>query len=263
MYFIDVQGTLISDEDKFPIAGSREFINRLNEKNIPYMVITNNTKKASQNFLAYLNEIGLDFDAKKYLDPLMLLASRVSKEAVAAYGAAEFLDTLQNMGYVFEYTHPKTVLIAIKENFTADEYAQMIDFLLEGAKLVGMHETSIYAKNNKRYPGVGAILKMLEFATSSSYDVVGKPSVTFYKEALTRLREQNPQAEFQDITIISDDVKGDLGGAKELGMKTIFVTSGKYKNADEIVPFLDEKHKPDFVYKNMQDILSRHEMEKK
>lgn len=261
MYFIDVQGTLISDDDKSPIQGSREFINKLNADGTPYMVITNNTKKASQDFLAYLNSIGFNFDLSKYLDPLMLLEQRVPKEAVAAYGTEEFLQTLKKMDYELNYMNPKTVLIAIKEDFTADEYAQMIDALLSGAKLVGMHETSIYAKNNKRYPGVGAILKMLEFATSSSYDVVGKPSKAFYSEALQRLKKQNSKAEFTDITIISDDVKGDLGGAKELGMKTVFVTSGKYKSADEIVPFLDENLRPDFVYKNMQDILTHYKME--
>jgi len=55
--------------------------------------------------------------------------------------------------------------------------------------------------------------------------------------------------------MISDDVKGDLGGAKELGVKTIFVTSGKYKSANEIVPFLKKELKPDFVYADMQEIL--------
>ncbi|HIP14170.1 MAG TPA: HAD family hydrolase, partial [Sulfurimonas autotrophica] len=150
MYFIDVQGTLISDADKSPIEGSIAFINRLNAENIPYMVITNNTKKASQDFFLYLNSIGFHFDKSRYLDPLMLLESHVAKEAVAAYGAEAFLQTLQKMGYRFDYTNPKTLLIAIKENFTADEYAQMIDYLLDGAKLVGMHETSIYAKNDKR-----------------------------------------------------------------------------------------------------------------
>ncbi|MDQ7067125.1 MAG: HAD hydrolase-like protein [Sulfurimonas sp.] len=133
----------------------------------------------------------------------------------------------------------------------------MIDFLLDGASLVGMHETSIYAKNNKRYPGVGAILKLLEFATSSSYSVVGKPSLAFYDEALARLKMQNSDARYESITMISDDVKGDLGGAKELGMKTIFVTSGKYKSAQEIVPLLEEKLKPDLVYKNMQEIMEK------
>ena len=255
MYFIDVQGTLISDIDKTPIRGSIEFIEMLNEKDIPYMVVTNNTKKSSKNFYTYLQNIGFNFSFDRYLDPLMLLESRLEKTAVAAYGADEFLETLTKMGYKLDYKNPSTVLVAIKEDFTSDEYAQMIDFLLSGASLVGMHETSIYAKNNKRYPGVGAILKLLEAATSVSYDVVGKPSNAFYKEALKRLQMQNPHALFSDIEMISDDVKGDLGGAKTLGMKSVFVTSGKYKTSQEIVPLLKDELKPDFIYADMQDIL--------
>ncbi|MFT7859553.1 MAG: HAD-IIA family hydrolase [Sulfurimonas sp.] len=258
MYFIDVQGTLISDADKSPISGSREFLSELNANNTPYMVITNNTKKSSKDFYNYLQSIGLEFDFDKYLDPLMILEERVEKEGVAAYGAKEFLENLESMGYSFDYKNPKTVLIAIKEDFTAEEYAQMIEFLLAGAKLVGMHETSIYAKNNKRYPGVGAILKMLEFATSASYEVVGKPSTAFYTESLKRLQKQSPKSRFEDITIISDDVKGDLGGAKELGMETVFVTSGKYKTAEEIVPFLEESLRPNFIYKDMEAVLNGH-----
>jgi len=233
MYFIDVQGTLISDEDKSPIRGSIEFIDRLNEKNIPYMILTNNTKKASFDFYNFLRSSGFNFDFSRYLDPLMLLESRVAKESVAAYGAAEFLEVLKKMGYTLNYENPKSVLIAIKEDFSAQEYAQIIDFLLGGASLVGMHE----------------------FATSCSYDVVGKPSTSFYSEALAAIRKQQKDAEFSDITIISDDVKGDLGGAKELGMKTVFVTSGKYKSAGEIIPFLKEELRPDAVYADMQEIL--------
>lgn len=255
MYFIDVQGTLISDEDKSPIRGSIEFIERLNEKNIPYMIVTNNTKTASSDFYNFLISSGFCFDFSCYLDPLMLLEVRVAKERVAAYGAAEFLEVLKKMGYALNYENPKSVLIAIKEDFSAEEYAQMIDFILSGASLIGMHETSIYAKDNKRYPGVGAILKMLEFATSCSYDVVGKPSNSFYNEALAAMQKQQKDAKFSDIVMISDDVKGDLGGAKELGMKTVFVTSGKYKSADEIVSFLKPELRPDAVYADMQEIL--------
>ena len=255
MYFIDVQGTLISDEDKSPLRGSIEFIDYLNENNIPYMIITNNTKSASYEFYVYLKSIGFNFSFERYLDPLMMLESRIEKESVAAYGAQKFLETLQEMGFRLDYREPKTVLLAIKEDFDADEYAQMIDFLLAGAKLVGMHETSLYVKNNKRYPGVGAILKMLEFATSTPYEVVGKPSSAFYAEALKRLQRQESSAAFEEVTIISDDVTGDLGGAKVLGMRTVFVTSGKYKSAEEIVPFLKEELKPDLIKADMYDVL--------
>lgn len=255
MYFLDIQGTLINDSDKSPIAGSIEFIDMLNERATPYMLVTNNTKKAPFEFFTYLKGIGFNITFDKYIDPLMILEKHVDKKSVAAYGSVEFLDTLKSMEYTLEYKNPETVLIATKEDFTADDYAQMIDFLLSGASLVGMHETSIYTKNSKRYPGVGAVLKLLEFATSKPYRVVGKPSKIFFNEALSRLKNQDISASFKNITIISDDVKGDLGGAKELGMKTIFVTSGKYKNAEEIVPFLEEKLKPDLIYSNMQEIM--------
>jgi NagD protein len=257
LYFIDVQGTLISDEDKSPIDGAIDFIDRLNSEKISYMVVTNNTKKASQEFCGFLQNSGFNFSYENYLDPLMLVESKVDKSSVAAYGAKEFLDTLEKMDYKFNYKNPKTLLIAIKDDFNSEEFAQMIDFLLGGAKLVGMHETSIYSKNNKRYPGVGAVLKLLEFATSVSYDVVGKPSVAFYEEALKRLRMQNPKADYKSIVMISDDVKGDLGGAKELGMKTVFVTSGKYKSAQEIVPSLKQSLRPDEIYANMAEILKQ------
>lgn len=255
MYFIDVQGTLISDEDKSPIEGSREFISMLNAASIPYMVVTNNTKKSPQNFHAFLNSLGFEFGFEKYLDPLMLLESVVPKEGVAAYGDGSFIKTLESMGFLLDYERPKSLLVGIKEDFCADEYAQMIEFLLQGASLVGMHETSIYATKSKRYPGVGAILKMLEFATSTPYTVVGKPSTPFYNAALKALQKQDANAAFDSIIMISDDVKGDLGGAKELGMQTYFVTSGKYKTQEEIVPFLEQHLRPDRVFANMKEIL--------
>ncbi|MEA3372978.1 MAG: HAD-IIA family hydrolase [Campylobacterota bacterium] len=252
MYFIDVQGTLIDDVDKQPVRGAVSFIERLNEERIPYMVITNNTKRSSEAFLEYLQSIGLAIAAGHYLDPLMTLASRVEKEGVAAYGSEPFLRVLESMGYQFDYEQPKTVLIAIKEDFTAEEYAQMITFLMSGAKLVGMHETTLYAKHGKRYPGVGAVLQMLKFATSAEYDVVGKPSRAFYDEALQLLRQQDPEASFESVTIISDDVKGDLVGAKAVGMKGVFVLSGKYRSADEIIPLLKPEEQPDLICDDMQ-----------
>ncbi len=258
MYFIDVQGTLISDDTRLPIRGAVEFIDRLNQTQTPYMVITNSTKHTSDEFLRYLQRIGLNIPATHYLDPLMVLERSLQKsDKVAAYGSAEFLNVVTSMGYTLDYETPSAVLVAIKENFTNEEFAQMIEFLLRGAKLIGMHETSLYAKNGKRYPGVGAILKLLEFAASSSYTVVGKPSVEFFGEALNRLQVQNPSTTFERVTIISDDVRGDLIGAQRLGMKGFLVLSGKYRDAQEIIPFLDEDEIPHGVYADIGEIGER------
>jgi len=254
MFFIDVQGTLIDDTTKLPIRGAIEFIDHLNSTNIPYMVITNSTKYPSKEFLAYLNSIGLSISASHYLDPLMVLEKHIGYDKkIAAYGSEEFLHVLEAMGYTLDFVTPDVVLIAIKEKFTHDEYAQIIEFLLGGAQLIGMHETSLYAKNSKRYPGVGAILKMLECATSVSYSVVGKPSTAFFESALALLSHQKEGVTFGDVAIISDDVTGDIIPAQALGMHGIFVLSGKYRHAAEILPQLSVQ--PDVVYPDIQAVL--------
>ncbi len=255
MYFIDVQGTLISDHDKTPIKGALAFIEKLRKENIPFLLITNNTKRPSREFFEFLRTSGFAIEPEHYIDPLMVLPEVLHAKRVAAYGTKDFLQNLQNMGYELDFTSPQSVVVAIKKDFTADEYAQMIEALLGGASLIGMHETSLYAKDGKRYPGVGAILKMLSFATQKEYEVVGKPSPLFYQKALEKLREQEPRADFDTITIISDDVTGDLVGAKKLGMRTVFVTSGKYKDAKEILPSLPKEQWPDIVKTDISELL--------
>jgi NagD protein len=69
MYFIDVQGTLIKDSDKTPIDGSLEFIKTLNQKKIPYLLITNNTKQSSQDFFNFLVSSGFEIEKHNYIDP--------------------------------------------------------------------------------------------------------------------------------------------------------------------------------------------------
>jgi len=53
--------------------------------------------------------------------------------------------------------------------------------------------------------------------------------------------------------MISDDPLSDLLGAKKLGMITVFVTSGKYKDK-EVLKSLNEKFQPDFVYQTITQV---------
>jgi NagD protein len=248
MYFIDVQGTLI-DDDKKPIQGAIQFIKNLNKNRTPYIIVTNNTKQ--ENFLKFLNKIGFEIQKNQYLDPLMILDFILDSKELLAFGVHQFLDILKKRDYQTSCKKPKTVLLGVKHDYSHLDYSEIIETLLQNpqAKLVGMHGTSIYSKENKRYVGVGAILEMIKFATGRNYQVIGKPSDIFYKKALNMLNGND----FKKITIISDDLKGDLVGAKNLGMKTILVLSGKIKNLDEVKQF-SELEKPDKIIKNLSVI---------
>ncbi len=235
-FFIDVQGTLIDDKEYKPIDGAIEFLEFLNEKKIPFALLTNNTKR--EDFKEYLKSLGFKF--KYYLDPLMLL-DEVIKEPIAPFGSSKFLEIMKK--YKIDYSNPKQVVIGLKI-YSPDEIAEIIELLLKENELIGMHKTSLYHKNSKRYPGLGAILEMLKYATDKDAKVLGKPSKEFFNRASEMIG-----VGFDKITIISDDLKGDLLPAKELGMKTYLVLSGKVKSQKEIIK------RPDKVYKSVKEIL--------
>lgn len=251
MLFLDVQGTLIDDVARQPIDGAIALIDRLNRERQPYMVITNNTKYAPEVFHAYLVSLGLQIPFENYLDALMNLADHCPVGEIFAIGNEGFLETLQAMGYTLTKNNPSAVVIGIKEHLTYDDLADAVELILGGAKLIGMHETAVYAKNGRRYPGLGALLRAVEYATGIEATIVGKPSQSFY----TKAKNQLGASSFEEITIVSDDPRGDLVGAQALGMKTIFVLSGKYHSADEILPQLRSVLTPDRVYPSVKELV--------
>ena len=90
------------------------------------------------------------------------------------------------------------------------------------------------------------------YSTGASYKAVGKPSMAFYNEALRLINLQKPGVKFSDITIISDDAKGDLVGAKELGMKTVLVLSGK---VSDVAKTGVKENMIDQIYKDVQNYI--------
>ncbi|ECH3696978.1 HAD-IIA family hydrolase [Campylobacter jejuni] len=248
MFFLDVQGTLISDADKSLIYGAKELIDFLNTKNIPYVVITNNTKKI--DFLERLRQKGLAIKEGAYIDPFSVLGYILRPCKVAAFGAEEFIQSLEKLGFEMDFENPMAVLIASYDDFKFQDFALMMEYAKEGVQFIAMHESSIYKKEGRLYPGVGSIMAMLQNAIDFKYQVVGKPSTAFYKEALRLLRNYNKNADFEDIKIISDDLKGDLVQAKELGMKTLLVLSGKISDTKGLDMGMVDK-----IYPSVLEIL--------
>ncbi len=242
-YFIDIQGTLIDDKNFLPLPGAIEFLEYLNEKKIPFVLVTNNTKKESDKFMKYLQNLGFIFDKHQYLDPLIIIKNELKNITLKPYGNEKFVKIIKKNFNVSN--EPEGVILGIKI-FEPSEISDIIELLLKGATLYGMHKTSLYVKDNKRYPGLGAVLEMLKFATGKNYTIFGKPSEKFFKEAAKKIK-----LNFDKITIISDDLIGDLLPAKKFGMENVLVLTGKIKNEKEITT------KPDLIVKDLNEYLKK------
>ncbi|MBN1297515.1 HAD hydrolase-like protein, partial [bacterium] len=97
-------------------------------------------------------------------------------------------------------------------------------------------------------PGLGAWVRAVEYATRSNALIMGKPSRCYFETALHRLGTAP-----HETVMISDDPFNDLPGAKELGIRTLFVTGGKYRHLDsKAIGSLPVP--PDFVIENITQI---------
>lgn len=256
MYFIDVQGTLIDDNKRLPIKGAVEFIDTLNEKKIPYILITNNTKENSGDFIKYLQGLGFGIKEENYIDPFYILKKVLKEKNIKAFGQAGFKNVLSSMGYELDNKKVSGMVVSVDKNYTNEDYSMMIETAFCVDNIVAMHGTSTYKQDGKRYPGVGAVMSMVSFATGKKYDTAGKPSMLFFKKARDKMAQSFDlkDIEFEDITIVSDDFLGDIVGAKKLGMKSHLVLSGKTKSSDEVLHSVDKKYAPDKIFKNIGQI---------
>jgi 4-nitrophenyl phosphatase len=118
-----------------------------------------------------------------------------------------------------------TVLLAFDRSMSYSALSVAISAVHDhGARLIALHENRIFRDAAGRLePGLGAWVRAIEYATGSEALVVGKPSTAYYRAALDRLG-----VAAAETTMISDDPFGDPAGAKVLGMRTVFVLSGKY-----------------------------------
>lgn len=78
---------------------------------------------------------------------------------------------------------PEAIVIMSKKDFSAEEYASMIEKALDGEKSLGCMPPASMQKTNVDTPGVGAIYRCSRMQRVKAYEVVGKPGTCFTSKA--------------------------------------------------------------------------------
>lgn len=91
-----------------------------------------------------------------------------------------------------------------------------------GGKLIAIHAGRFYKTSQGYAVGPGFVTKGLEYSASVSSVVIGKPDPSFF------LSGKPDGVEPGQCVMIGDDPNDDIEGAKQVGMQTILVKTGKY-----------------------------------
>jgi 4-nitrophenyl phosphatase len=228
---LDLDGVLVKNKklDLFP--DTLDFVSFLKERKIPFKVVSNNSRIPPRLLLQRLKQKGLELKEREILTALMVAPHYLKRyRSVFAFAEPEVKNYLKEEGInLVDSPQVEAVFVAQNHRLTFDDVKKATTALKGGAKLVAVNLNKL-AKDSDGlfYPATGSWALMFSHAADYPFEKVvslGKPSEQFFKRALEGF-------ENHEVYFVSDDFYTDLVPAEKFGVKTIFMTTGKYTEED-------------------------------
>jgi len=254
-YLIDIEGVLVRDKRYQPIAGAVDWFTALRDSGRPFCLVSNNTTHRPDDLIGDLVAAGFPVTVDQLVGTLDLsrrwLQER-GKKRLLWLGTADLAEYWRQAGFELVTNGPcEAVVLGVNQGLTVAELDQALPALLDqGADLVCLHRNAFYLDGQGvRRLGPGAWAGALAAVGGTGRVItVGKPSQKIYNEALKRIGVAAGEALF-----ISDDPVNDLVTARQLGMTTAFVLSGKHSD-HAVLGSLPEEDWPHIVCNSLGDL---------
>lgn len=228
-FLIDMDGVIYRGNEIIP--GAREFIGKLQEKNIPFLFLTNNSQRTRRDVAMKLVRMGFRVDEEHIFTCAMATARflKSQKPDGTAYviGEGGLLHALHRNGYSVVDSEPDYVVVGEGRSFNMEMMERAVNMIFNGAKLVSTNPDPNCPTNNGIRPGCGAIVSLLERATGITAFSVGKPSPVMMRAARKELGLSSAET-----TMIGDTLETDIVGGVQMGYDTVLVLSGGTREED-------------------------------
>lgn len=231
MYFLDLDGTMYRGS-KIQ-EGGKEFIDYLHETGQPYLFLTNNSMRSKEQNVAHMKEMGYcNIRPESFFTSAMAAALYIRKQytqrKVWFIGEDGLKEALLEQGFILcEDEQPDFVFVGLEREADYKKYSQAIDYLLNGAILVGTNNDRILAKPTGYTIGNGAIVAMLEYASSQVSPCIGKPHEPMLKEALAYTGRTK-----DEIILVGDNLETDIKLGVDNQVESILVLGGVHNEED-------------------------------
>ena len=196
-YLIDMDGVIVRGDEL--ISGADAFVDRLHQRQIKFIIFTNNPMYTPFDLQHQLQRIGLCLSE----DPIY----------TSAMATADFLESQLPRGSAFVLGETTT--------FSFARITQAIRWVAGGARFIATNPDSSSPNESGLTPGCGAIAAMIEAATGVHPYYIGKPNPLMMRTALRRLG-----AHSETTALIGDRMDTDIRVGLETGMETILVLTG-------------------------------------
>ena len=243
-YLLDMDGTIYLGNEL--IDGAKEFLEKLKEKNIRYIFLTNNSSKNKDKYVEKLNKLGIEAHREDVFssgEATTIYLSKKKKGAkVFLLGTKDLEDEFEKAGFELVRERNKDIDFVVLGFDTTLTYEK----LWIACEYIATHpDFNCPLENGKFMPDAGAMMAFIKASTGKEPIVIGKPN----RHIIDAIIEKYDLKK-SELAMVGDRLYTDIRTGIDNGLTSILVMSGETdKKMLEETIFV-----PDFVFESVKEI---------
>ncbi|KMY23389.1 NagD protein [Actinobaculum suis] len=247
-WLTDMDGVLIHEEVALP--GAVEFIETLQEKEYPYLVLTNNSIFTRRDLSARLHAAGLQVPEENIWTSASatanFLAQQVENKRAYVVGEAGLTTSMYNVGFIMTDVNPEVVVLGETRTYSIESLTTAIRLIEKGARFIATNPDVTGPSEHGPIPATGAVAAMITAATGRKPYYIGKPNPVMLRAGLNLVG-----AHSEETALVGDRMDTDILCGMEAGLQTHLVLTGS-STLEDVQKF---PYRPDYIRNSIADIV--------
>jgi NagD protein len=222
-WLMDMDGVLVHEEHAIP--GADRFLGRLQERGIPFMVLTNNSIYTRRDLAARLAVSGLQVPEDAIWTSALATARFLEDQrpggSAFVIGEAGLTTAMHSAGYTLTERDPDYVVLGETRTYSFERITRAIRLIARGARFIATNPDPTGPTPDGPLPATGSVAALISRATNVQPYFIGKPNPLMMRSALNAL-----DAHSETTAMVGDRMDTDVVSGIEAGLRTVLVLTG-------------------------------------
>jgi glycerol-1-phosphatase len=222
---LDLDGCVWVGETSTP--GAPEAVAGLRAAGKRICFLTNDGRRSPEDYVRKLWSLGVQASLEEVVTvgaAIQYLLAERERSTAYVIGSEAMFRHVADAGHRIvngtpQATEAALVVVASHDEFDYHELKDATRALLSGAELIAANRDRTFPREDGLWPGTGAIVAALEYASETTAHAVGKPEPQIFRVALERLGAGR-------TLVVGDRLDADLAGAAAAGLDGAIVLTG-------------------------------------
>ncbi|WP_338449287.1 TIGR01457 family HAD-type hydrolase [Niallia oryzisoli] len=222
-YLIDLDGTMYRGTEV--IQEAADFVNKLNERGLPYLFVTNNSSRTPAQVAEKLRDFGVKATEEQVFTTSLATANYIyeqkKKASVYVIGEEGLMTALKEKGFPFANEHADFVVVGIDREISYEKLAIACLAVRNGAVFISTNADIALPTERGLLPGNGSLTSVISVSTQTKPIFIGKPESIIMEQALKVIGTKK-----EETLMIGDYYDTDIMAGMNAGIDTLLVHTG-------------------------------------